>query len=57
MGFCSIAQGTISNLLGQNMMGDDMRKRMYTYGVSIVAQLVMNPTSIPEDVGLIPGLA
>ena len=52
-----IAQVTISNLLGQNMMGDDMRKRMYTYGVSIVAQLVMNPTSIPEDVGLIPGLA
>ena len=28
-----------------------------TQGVPIVAQRVMNPTSIHEDAGLIPGLA
>ena len=27
------------------------------YGIPIVAQWVKNPTSIHEDVGLIPGLA
>ena len=31
--------------------------KMRTLGVSIVAQWLTNPTSIPEDRGLVPGLA
>ena len=31
IGSYSIAQETISNLLGQNMMENNMRKRMYIY--------------------------
>ena len=31
MKYCCIAQGTLSNLLRQNMMEDNMRKRMYIY--------------------------
>ena len=36
--------------------GKEYLKRMYI-GVPIMAQEVKNPTSIHEDVGLIPGLA
>ena len=45
-------QGAISNLLGQTMMEENIKKRMY--GVPAVAQRVKNPTSIYEDVCLIP---
>ena len=33
-----------------------MDKEVWITGVPIVAQWLMNPTSIQEDVGLIPGL-
>ena len=44
----------------QNMffiVSDILLKKSCSPGVPIVAQLVMNPTSIYKDVGSIPGLA
>ena len=32
-------------------------KKQFEHGVPIVAQRVMNPTSIHEDAGLMPGIA
>ena len=34
----------------------ELRMRIHSYGVSVVAQWLTNPTSIHEDTGLIPGL-
>ena len=42
--YCT-AQGTLSSLLGQNMMGDDMRKRMYicmTWSLCYTAELAQH---------------
>ena len=32
-------------------------QKLFLFGVPVMAQWLMNPTSIHEDVGLIPGLA
>ena len=50
-----IAQGTLSNLLGQTVTEKNIRKK--DLGVPVVAQQVKNTTSIHEKVGWIPGLA
>ena len=40
-----------------NKMSKKKKKKNYNWGVHIVAQWVTNPTSVHEDVGLIPGPA
>ena len=49
-------QGTVSSLLGQTTMEKNIYKKELG-GVPIMAQQLMNPTSICEDAGPIPGLA
>ena len=50
-----IAQGTISILLGKNILKDNVRKGMC--GVPVVAQWLTNPTRTHEVAGLVPALS
>ena len=42
---------------GHYLMGGSHLSIKKNLGAPVVAQQVKNPTSIPEDVGLVPGLA